>query len=403
MRTFVQCRSLWPVWLLALAVSACAGNPYQPQVDGLAPLEKRAEEQTEGAIRVRVAVPSPAETESIFALPLYDRGIQPVWIEVVNGGATDLRFAPVGTDPDYRPAMEVAYTHRSGFSSDARTEMEQFLDSNAMPRSIGAGERRSGFVFTAARPGTKGVNIDLIGPGPEETFSFVFFVNVPGFNADHAEVNFEGLYDRSQMTVHDASGLRQALAAMGCCSTDETGARVGDLVNAVMIGKGEEVLHALLRAGWNERISKERTDTAATANQAILFGRPADAVFRRARASTGERNELRLWMAPMRLGDETIWMGDVIQFIVENSVPIGIDPDIDDARDFLLQDLWYSQGLAKFGWVVGGPPAPIDAPRTDVMGSEYFTDGYRIVLWPTGTPVSLLETDFVDWDPSPGR
>jgi len=344
---------------------------------------------------------TPEETEAIFALPLYDRRVQPVWIEVVNGGSTDLRFAPVGTDPDYRPAMEVAYTHRSGFSSDAQADMERFLDSNAMPRSIGAGERRSGFVFTEARPGTKGVSIDLFGPGPEETFTFVFFVTVPGFNADHAEVNFDRLYDQTQVKVYDAAGLREALAAMGCCANDKTGVRVGDPVNVVLIGEGGEVLHALLRAGWNERISKERADSAAATNQAFLFGRRADAVFRRTRASTGERNELRLWKAPMRLGDETVWMGDVIQFIVGKDGPIGLDPDIDDARNFLLQDIWYSQGLAKFAWVRGGPPASIDAPRKDVMGSDYFTDGYRIVLWPTGTPVSLLETEFVDWDSPP--
>jgi len=401
MRMLVCHSRIWTIWLLAILVSACAGKPYRPHIDGLAALQSRAETQTEGGVQVRVAVPSPAETENIFALPLYDRGIQPVWIEVVNGGATNLRFAPVGTDRDYRPAMEVAYTHRSGFSSDARIDMERFLDSNAMPRSIGAGERRSGFVFTEARPGTKGVNIDLFGPGPGETFSFVFFVNVPGFNADHAEVNFERLYDQTQMRVHDAPGLREALAAMGCCASDETGVRSGDPLNVVLIGDGEEVLHALLRAGWNERIGNERSDTASTANQAFLFARRADAVFRRTRANTGERNELRLWMAPMQLGDEMVWVGDVIQLIVDKDGPTVVDPDIDDARNFLLQDLWYSQGLAKFGWLVGGPPAPIGAPRTDVMGFDYFTDGYRVVLWPTGTPVSLLETEFVDWDPAP--
>jgi len=45
----------------------------------------------------------------------------------------------------------------------------------------------------------------------------------------------------------------------------------------------------------------------------------------------------------------------------------------------------------------------IDEPKKDVMGAEYFTDGYRIVMWPSGSPVSLLETDYVAWDNPPGR
>ena len=90
-------------------------------------------------------------------------------------------------------------------------------------------------------------------------------------------------------------------------------------------------------------------------------------------------------------------------FAAGPEVPIGHHPDIDEARDFLLQDLWYSQGLAKFAWLQGANVVSIDQPRKDVMGAEYFTDGYRIVLWPSGAPVSLLETDYVSWDNPPGR
>ena len=79
-------------------------------------------------------------------------------------------------------------------------------------------------------------------------------------------------------------------------------------------------------------------------------------------------------------------------------VPIGPDPDIDVARDFFLQDLWYSQGLAKYAWLQGPNRTSVEQNIIDLIRGAYFTDGYRIVVWPSGSPVSLLEADYVAWD-----
>ena len=387
-----------------LILSACGGNPYRPQSEAASVLQTRAESQTMGQVQVRVAVPSPEETEVIFGLPLYDRGVQPVWLEVENGSASVLRYAPVGTDPDYVPPFEVAYTHRSGFSGAAREDVQRYLYRKTMPRSIGAGEVRSGFVFTQARPGTKGVNIDLFGPEADDSYSFVFFIPVPGFVADHAQVNFEALYSPADMPSYDLAGLRQALARLPCCSSDRSGVREGDPLNLFLVGDGDDVLQALLRAGWFERIAEERGRSDSSAEAAYLFGRTADAVFRKLRPGTDQRtSELRLWKAPMQLDGQSVWVGDVLHFLPGPEGPIGLDPDLDYARDFFLQNLWYSQGLAKFAWLRGSNVVSIDEPKKDVMGAEYFTDGYRIVMWPSGSPVSLLETDYVSWDNPPGR
>jgi hypothetical protein len=143
---------------------------------------------------------------------------------------------------------------------------------------------------------------------------------------------------------------------------------------------------------------------AASTEAAYLYGRAADAVFRKLRPGTGERSsELRLWLAPMQVGDQSVWVGDVIHFLPYLGGPIGHDPDLDYARDFFLQDLWYSQGLAKFAWVRSPNVVSMDQPRKDLMGAEYFTDGYRIVVWPSGTPISLLQTEYVSWDDPPER
>ena len=391
------------ILLATLMLPACVGNPYLPQPEGMAAVKSRAESQTAGDVQVSVAVPSPGETAAIFDLPLYDRGVQPVWLEVENHGATDLRYAPVGTDPDYVPPFEVAYTNKSGFSGAAHKEMQRYLYNNVMPRNIGAGEARSGFVFTQARPGTKGVNIDLFGPEADDAYSFIFFVPVPGFVADHAQVNFETLYASADMVTYDLTGLREELGSLPCC-INQSGDREGDPLNLVLVGDGDDVLQALLRAGWFERIATEKGSSDSPAESAHLYGRTADAVFRKvSRKMGGSNSELRLWMAPMQLGDQPVWVGDVIRFAAGSGVPIGHHPDIDEARNFLLQDLWYSQGLAKFAWLQGSNVVSIDQPMKNNMGEGYFTDGYRIVLWPSGAPVSLLEADYVSWDNPPGR
>jgi hypothetical protein len=296
----------------------------------------------------------------------------------------------------------VAYTNKEGFSKAAHQEMERYLHTHVMPRNIDAGELRSGFVFTQARPGTKGVNVDLYGPEADDAYSFVFFVPVPGFVADHAQVNFEELYASGDLKTYDLAGLYKALGTLPCCSSDSSGDTEGDPLNLVMVGDGDDVLQALLRAGWFERLAADR-GSGSTAEAAYLFGRTADAVFRTERPGTGARSELRLWMGPMQVDEQPVWVGDVIHFISGPDGPIGLDPDLDDARDFFLQDLWYSQGLAKFAWRQGPNVVSIDQPKIDVMGEEYFTDGVRVVVWPSGSPVSLLEAEYTDWDKPPLR
>ena len=74
-----------------------------------------------------------------------------------------------------------------------------------------------------------------------------------------------------------------------------------------------------------------------------------------------------------------------------------IDPDTDETREFLLEDLAYSQALAKFAYVEGAIPAAIDQPRGNCTGDPYFTDGYRLVMWVTSTPVDINDVEVIWW------
>jgi len=79
-----------------------------------------------------------------------------------------------------------------------------------------------------------------------------------------------------------------------------------------------------------------------------------------------------------------------------------IDPDVDETREFLLEDLAYAQAVEKFAYIGGAVAAPIDAPRGNLTGDPYFTDGYRLVLWLTSTPVDFMGIEFVPWALPPG-
>ena len=74
-----------------------------------------------------------------------------------------------------------------------------------------------------------------------------------------------------------------------------------------------------------------------------------------------------------------------------------IDPDVDETREYLLENLAYSQSLEKFAYVGGVGEVPIDQPKGNLTGDPWFSDGYRIVLWVTSEPVPIDEIKFLEW------
>jgi hypothetical protein len=45
---------------------------------------------------------------------------------------------------------------------------------------------------------------------------------------------------------------------------------------------------------------------------------------------------------------------------------------------------------------VGG--ATFDTPQHNLTGDPYFTDGLRIVMWVSSTPVSFQNVEIVEWE-----
>jgi len=401
-----------------LTVFGCA--TFNPRPIDEVPFRERAQTQYEGNVRVTAAVPSPEESRTLFGVPLYKKGIQPVWLEIENNDEEPVWFAPVGLDPVYFSPLEVAYIHRFVFSKETNQRIDEHFHEQVIEQYIPPGTVRSGFVFTHLDLGTKGFDVDLVGED-HEVRTFTFFINVPGLIVDHHEVDWHNLYSKDEIVSYDEAGLREALESLPCCTTNREGTKQGDPINVVFIGKGEDVRHALIRSRWNEtgtvgETSASKAKKSSTVWRAYryepvspfyLYGRSQDAAFRKNRDTAHERNELRLWLSPMTLEGELVWVGQISRDIGlrfgGQTVAYRIDPSMDDARRYILQDLWYSQGVLKYAYVKGVGAAPISEPRENIRGDNYFTDGMRVVVWVSSDPISLSEVEFVEWENPPGR
>jgi len=375
------------------------------------PFKERAVTQEKGYVRVTAAVLSEGESEAVFGVPLYKKRIQPVWLEIENSADHPLWFLPAGLDRNYFPPLEVAYMHRISFAAEKNREMERLFYENDMGKYIAPRSVKSGFVFTNLNLGTKSFNVDILAED-KQLRTFTFFIPVPGFKADHSEVDWHSLYAKDRLVAHDESSLRNALEGLPCCVTDQEGAANADPLNLILVGNDVDVHHALIRSGWDETASEAQADKSfrfpwqvryGPVKPLFLYGRKQDVAFQKARDTTHERNHLRLWLLPLRIDGKPVWVGQIsrdigVRFTTKTITTHKIDPDVDETRAFLLQDLWYSQALVRFAYVKGVGGATFDTPRHNLTGDPYFTDGLRIVMWVTGTPVSFQNVEIIEWE-----
>jgi hypothetical protein len=124
----------------------------------------------------------------------------------------------------------------------------------------------------------------------------------------------------------------------------------------------------------------------------------------RARNSINERNHLRIWLTPLRYEGTPVWIGQIsrdigVRLTWRTITTHKIDPDVDETRAFLVEDMAYSQTLAKVGFVGGVGPAPYEKPRGNLTGDPYFTDGNRVVMWLSAEPVAVDELEVIDLRP----
>lgn len=378
--------------------------------------KERVQKKQDAGVSVTAAVLTSKECVAQFGADLYQRNIQPVWLEIENGGDEPLWFMPLGLDPAYFTPLESAYLNRFAIRKSDHPEMDRYFYQTGLGHYIPPGKIVSGFVYTNLDEGTKAFNVDIVGED-HLTRKFTFFLPVPGIRVDHHLVDWENLYAEDEVMEYTEAGLRGALEDLPSCVTDKKGTGQGDPLNLVIIGDIDDVYYTFIRAGWDETETIYRASLVKTFKSFLLggryryspvsalyvFGRAQDVAFQRARTSINERNHLRLWMAPMRFQGKPVWIGQIsrdigVRFTWKTITTHKIDPDVDETRDFLIQNLWYSQGVKTFGYVKGVGGAPYSEPRGNLTGDPYFTDGNRAVLWISSQPKAFSEVGWIDWE-----
>ena len=424
MRISNRTRSLLP--LLAgtlLFLTACSSTPTTqvysvPEGDWKA----RITSQEKDGIKVSAAVPSAKESQEIFGKPLYKQGIQPVWLEISNNRERRVSFLPVGLDPQYFTPLEVA---NNELKDKDKADPASLVDEFFLNQGIGAlevkpGQTRSGFVFSKLDEGTKAFNVDVVGgageSGVTDFETFTFFIPVPGLNIDHYNVDWENIYADDEWVDLDKDQLIEIVEQVTCCVTDKKGEGSGDPLNLVVIGHPDDIYTAFIRAEWDETETVTKASTMKTIGSFLsggeyryspvsglyVFGRPQDIAFQKARENIHERNHLRLWMSRAKFNGVPVFMGQIsrdigVRFTAKTITTHKIDPNVDETREGLLENLAYSQSLEKFAYVGGVGEVSMDQPKGNLTGDPWFTDGYRIVLWVTSEPVSIDDVDFIEW------
>jgi LssY C-terminus len=405
------------VWLGALALLVgCSAQP--PRATDRPSFLPRVRTETQGPVRVSIAALGAVESREHFGIDLAARGIQPVWVEIENRSPVTLYLLSSAVDPAYFSAREAAYQAHRAFRGAANRRMDELLEAQAIDVEIPAGRTQSGFVFTNHDERTKFVTVQLY--GERRTHSFHFVVDVPGIRTDSDTVDFAALYPADQVVeLDDEPALGRALERFPRCTTRRDGTGCGDALNFVLIGTPDEVGGTLVGAGWHVTEAMGpgamwRTLKAFALGQRYryspmsalyVFGRRQDAGFQKARDTIHQRNHLRLWLTPVRFRGRDVWLGAISRDIGVYFTPRAwsftthaIDPDVDEAREALTEDLITSQAVRAVGYVRGMGQASADRPHRNLMSAPYWTDGQRAVFLFDAQPTSLGDISFFDWE-----
>jgi hypothetical protein len=400
------------------------GIPYRPDPDEHSYLE-RAQVRQDDDVVVRASVLDKRESERFFGAPLARRGIQPVWVEIRNNGAQPYRLRLASLDANYYPPLEAAYVNHFRLARRliafgvlawlflpllvllpfkllaarvANRRMNAYFQEHGIGWGpIKPGTTLAGFVFTSLDEGAKQFSVRLLGLAGVKDFAFS--IAVPGLRVDHRNKRLDELGSSGELIECDEAELRKRLAALPRSAANRRGTRHGDPLNLVAIGDFETIINGF-GARWDETeiISLNscwRTFKAFSLGSEYRYspvsalyvdGHCQDFALQKARETINERLHLRLWLTPLRFQGRPVWIGQIsrdigVRFTLKtwNLTTHKIDPDVDDARDYLLDSLLEGGHVSLVAYVPGVEAADRSAPRHNLTGDAYFTDGFRAV------------------------
>ena len=376
----------------------------------------RVQVKEQEGVRVSVSVMTRREASAAFGKELNKNEVQPIWLQIENNSDKPLWLMLHGLDPNYFSASEAATLVHRGLHPQ-KSEIVEHFDALDIERVIPAGSKTEGFVFSNLKLGTKEVRVRLF--GYKYLLDFEFFVTVPGLKADWQRTDFESLYKADEIIEFDSPAeLRETLESFMCCTTKKDGSGSGDPINLVVIAPSADSLNGFLKAGWDEteiitagsgwRTFKSFVTGAEYKYSPIsplyVFGRPQDISLQKARDTIHERNHLRLWLSPWRLNGDFVFIGGISRDIgvfwttrTWNLTSHAIDSEVDEARNYITEDLAAAQAISGYGFVKGVGRTTPDNPRENLLGTPWWSNGLRVVLRLSDEPVQLEEIVWLDW------
>ena len=244
-------------------------------------------------------------------------------------------------------------------------------------------------------------------------------MTLPVGDFDFERLHPASIYGDRELPDLELDQLRAELRALPCCVKDESGERSGDPLNLVVIGDVSDLLASMSRAGWSftHRIDFDtvrrmigatlsgKSYPVAPVSPLYFQGRPQDMALQRARNTIVQRNHLRLWLAPFRFEERSVWVGQISRDIGIKATTLSptltthvIDPNVDEAREHLLQSLLVAGAIERFAFVQGMAPAPATDPYRNLTDDPYFTDGLRFVVFLSVNGMTPPEdTEFLEW------
>jgi hypothetical protein len=84
---------------------------------------------------------------------------------------------------------------------------------------------------------------------------------------------------------------------------------------------------------------------------------------------------------------QPVWVGQISRDIgvrfttqVWNLTTHRVDPNVDESRDYVVEDLLRAERVDAVGYVEGVGACVVEHPKHNLTGDPYFTDGKRAVI-----------------------
>lgn len=410
---------------LAVAITGCT-TAYAPRRLEAPSELPGVQSKTVGDVTVSVSILGDEPARQHFGTDLGRHGLQALWMSVQNGSDRRLWFIRSVLDPDFYSAEEAALLVEDDVPGSARPRLHQDFRDESIRSLLAPRAVTEGFVFLPRVEGGRYVDIRLQadaytdGDGPRE-LRFEFALPLPDGDFDYERLDPDRTYAGRSLPDLGLEELRSRLEALPCCAANAEGQAAGDPLNIVLVGDASLVLNALTRAGWSftHRITPRTVQrevgaalagepyTVAPVSSLYVYGRRQDLAMQRARRSISQRNHLRLWQAPFRFEDRSVWIGQVSRDIgvkvTTKSATLTthvIDPEVDTTREYLLHSLVAQGFVDRFGFAMGSAAATKDQPRRNLTGDPYHSDGLRLVVMLAPQPVPPDQIRSLRWEQS---